>query len=209
MTSKFDRWPWETTRNLFNTTSNFLHHFKAIGDFKLELQSGNSQFVLNRRFLSRMTLNFEGWPWKTIQHLLYTTGSFVHHFIAICEFKMELKSGNAQFGSKSAIFCTVWRHNFTDDLANSMTPILCYFKFVHYFIAICELKMELQSRNTLFGSKSMISFILCDLQISQITMKNNRHLCYVTSSFVQHFIAIGEFKWELQSGNTQFGSKSM
>ena len=35
---------------------------------------------------------------------LYTASSFVHHFIAIIEFKLELQSGNAQFGSKSAIF---------------------------------------------------------------------------------------------------------
>ena len=34
------------------------------------------------------------------------------------------------------------------------------------------------------------------------------HLFFTTSSFVQHFIAIGEFKLKLQSGNTQFGSKS-
>ena len=37
---------------------------------------------------------------KTIGHLSYATSSFVHHFIAISEFKLELESGNAQFGSK-------------------------------------------------------------------------------------------------------------
>ena len=31
------------------------------------------------------------------------------------------------------------------------------------------------------------------------------HLSFAVSSFVQHFIAIGEFKLELQSGNAQFG----
>ena len=30
--------------NLFYTTSSFVHHFKSIGEFKLELQSGNAQF---------------------------------------------------------------------------------------------------------------------------------------------------------------------
>ena len=35
------------------------------------------------------------------------------------------------------------------------------------------------------------------------------HIFYATSSFVQHFIAIGEFELELQSGNTQSGSNSM
>ena len=30
-------------------------------------------------FLSLVTLKFDGWPWKTIGHLFYTTSSFVHH----------------------------------------------------------------------------------------------------------------------------------
>ena len=33
----------------------------------------------------------------------YATSSFVHHFVAIGEFKLELQSGNAQSGSKSTI----------------------------------------------------------------------------------------------------------
>ena len=54
------------------------------------------------------------WPWnwtedleKTIGHLVYATSSFVHHFVAIGEFKLELQSGNTQFGSKSTIFLAV------------------------------------------------------------------------------------------------------
>ena len=35
------------------------------------------------------------------------------------------------------------------------------------------------------------------------------HLLYVASSFVHHSIAISEFNLDLQSGNAQFGSKSM
>ena len=45
-------------------------------------------------FLEPMTLKFDGWPWKTIGHLLYAAFSCVHDFIAICEFKLELESGN-------------------------------------------------------------------------------------------------------------------
>ena len=55
-------------------------------------------------FSSRLTQKFERWPWKTIGHLFYTTSSFVHHFIAICEFKLALQSWNAQTGSKLAVF---------------------------------------------------------------------------------------------------------
>ena len=41
-------------------------------------------------FSACVTLKFDGWPLKTIGHLFYTTSSFVHHFKAIGEFKLEL-----------------------------------------------------------------------------------------------------------------------
>ena len=56
------------------------------------------------------------WPWKTIGHLSFAVSSFVQHFIAIGEFKLELQSGNAQCGSNSAIFRAVWPWNLPDDL---------------------------------------------------------------------------------------------
>ena len=67
-------------------------------------------------FLSRVTLQFDVWPWKTIGHLFYATSSFVHRFVAIGDFKLELQSGNTQFGSNSTIFRAVWPWNLTDDL---------------------------------------------------------------------------------------------
>ena len=44
------------------------------------------------------------------------TLSFLHHFVAIGEFKLELLSGNAWVGSKSTIFLAVWPCRLTDDL---------------------------------------------------------------------------------------------
>ena len=79
-------------------------------------------------FLSRVTLEFHGWPWKTIEHLFFTILSFEHHFKAMSEFNIELQSGNAQFGSKSAIFCPVRPWNLADDLENNRAPIRCCFK---------------------------------------------------------------------------------
>ena len=66
--------------------------------------------------LSRVTLKFDGWHWKTIGHLFYVASSFMYDLIANNESKIKLQSGNAQFGSKSAIFCPVWPWNLTDDL---------------------------------------------------------------------------------------------
>ena len=67
-------------------------------------------------FFSRVTLQFDIWPWKTIGHLFYATSSFVHHFVAIGDFKLELQSRNAQLGSNSTIFRAVWPCNLKYDL---------------------------------------------------------------------------------------------
>ena len=160
MTLRFDGWPWKTIGNLFYTTSSFVHHFKSTVEFKLELQSENTQFgsklvtlfvpcdfeiwwmtLKNNRapflyyiklctsfqshgwvqtgdtvckrsirvFLSRLTLKFDRWPWKSIGHLFFAASSFVHHFIAIGKFKLGLQSGKPQFGSKSKV--TVRKHS--------------------------------------------------------------------------------------------------
>ena len=106
VTLKFDGWSWKTIGHLFYTMSSLVHHFKAmcwISNCSYSPEKLNSD--QNRRFLSRVTLKFDEWPWNTIGHLFYTTSSFVHHFKAIGEFKLELRFGNAQFTSKSAIFC--------------------------------------------------------------------------------------------------------
>ena len=66
--------------------------------------------------LYRVTLKFDGWPWKTNRHLSFAVSSFVQYFIAIGEFKPELQSGNTQFGSNSTIFRAVWPWNLTYDL---------------------------------------------------------------------------------------------
>ena len=73
------------------------------------IQSGvtaqkRSIWVKIGNFLSCVTLKFDGWPWETIGHLFYATSSFINHFKAIGEFKLEWQSGTAHFGSKSAIF---------------------------------------------------------------------------------------------------------
>ena len=90
----------KTIGHLFYATSSSLHHFVAIGEFKLVLQSGNAQFGSKLMILfCRVTLKFDGWPWKTIGHLFYATSSFVHHFVAIGVFKLDLRSGNGYVGS--------------------------------------------------------------------------------------------------------------
>ena len=57
---------------------------------------------------------------KTIGNLFYCTSSFVQHFVAIGEFKLELQAGNAQSGSNSTLCRAVWPWDLTDDLEKTI-----------------------------------------------------------------------------------------
>ena len=112
---------WMTSKN---NRALLLHYVKLCASFQIHwwIQTG---FIVQKRsvrveigdMLSRVTLKFDGWPWKTIGHLFYATSSCVQHFVAIGEFKLELQSGNAQSGSNWTIFRAVRPWNSTNDLA--------------------------------------------------------------------------------------------
>ena len=160
-------------------------------------------------FYSHVTLKFDLWPWKTKGHLYYATSSSMHHFVAIGEFKLELQSGNAQFGSKWTIFFS--RVTLQFDIWSSKTIGHLFYatsSFVHQFVAISDFKHELQSGNAQFGSNSTIFRAVWPWNFDGWPWKTIGHLFNATSSFVHHFLAIGEFKLELQSRNAQSGSNS-
>ena len=211
VTLKFDGWPWKTIGHLFYATLSFVHHFKAIGEFKQKLRSGNAQFGSKSAiFLSCVTLKFDGWPWKTIGHIFYATSSFVHHFIyiTISEFKLKVQSGNAQFGSKSEIYfpcdLKIWRMT----LKNNRAPLLCCFKLYASFHNHQWVQTKVTIRKRLIRVKIGYFLSRATLKFDGWPWKTIGHLFYVASRFVHHFIVIGEFKLKLQSGNAQFSSKS-
>ena len=130
MALEFGKWTWKTIGHLFNATSSFVHHFVAIGEFKLELQSGNNEFGSKSTIFRAVTLRFDVWPWKTIGIFSYATSSFVHHFEAIDKFKLELQSGNAQFRRfLEPCDLQIWWMTFK----NNRAPLLCDFKLCASF----------------------------------------------------------------------------
>ena len=58
VTLKFDRWPWKTIGHLFYAALSFVHHFIAISNLKLGLQSGNAKFG------SKSMIFCPVWPWN-------------------------------------------------------------------------------------------------------------------------------------------------
>ena len=75
-------------------------------------------------------------PCKIIGHLFYAHWRFVYHFIAICDLKLELSSGNAEIEVKLVNFWLVWHWNWRNDLFYT-TP-----SFVHHSVAIYEFKLS-------------------------------------------------------------------
>ena len=92
-------------------------------------------------------------------------------------------------------------------LQNNRAPLLCYFKLCAAFRSHWWIQTGVTVRKIPIWVKFRRYLEPCDLEIWRMTLQNNRAplLCY--SSFVHHFIPIGEFKFQLQSGNAQFGSK--
>ena len=146
-------------------------------------------------FFSRVTLKFDGWPWRTIEYLFYTTSSFVQHFKAIDIFKLELQSRNAQFGSKLAIFLSrvtlkinVWPWKTIGYLFYTTSNI------VHHFKSIGEVTLELQTGNTQIGD----FFVLPDLEIDVWPWKNNRAPLLCCFNLCASFHS----QWWIQTGVT-------
>ena len=138
-----------------------MHYFKTISGFKLELQSGNAQFKSKLMIYCPVwSLKFDRWPWKTIWHLFYAISNFVHHLIAISQFKLELQSGNAQCRSKSVIFFVpcdleIWWMT----LKNNRVPFLCYFK-LHAFYSQQSIQAGVTARKHKFRVK-ISNFLSC------------------------------------------------
>ena len=116
-------WPWNLTDDLEKNRAPLLCYFKLCTSFRSHwwIQTGVTVrkcpiWVKFDAFQSLVTLKFDSWPSKKIGHLFYATSSFMHHLVAIGEFKLQLQSGNAQSGSNSTLFRAMWPWNLTDDL---------------------------------------------------------------------------------------------
>ena len=133
VTLKFDGWPRQIIGHLFMPCQAFCIISKTYGNANWSYSPETSNLGQNRLFLPLLTFKFDGWHWKWIGHSFCATSSFLHHFITIGGFKVELQSGNAEFGSKLAIFCTCDLEIWQMTLKNKRVRLLCYFKLCASF----------------------------------------------------------------------------
>ena len=151
-----------------------------------------SNLSQNRRFFVPLALKFDRWPRKIIGYLFYATSSFVHHFTTIGDFKLELQSGNAQFGSKSAMFFSRVTLKFDGwPWKKNRTTFLCYFKLCASFNSHQWIQARVTVRKRPIWIKMGDFFVPCDLEIRWMTLKNNR------APFLHHFKLCASFRSHL------------
>ena len=166
-----------------------------------------------------------------IRQLACATSSFVHHFVAIGQFKLKGQSGNAQFGWKSAILCSLWPCNLMADLEktirrlfyatssfgdffapcdigiwlmaleNSEAPHFCHFQLYASFLSHQSIQTGVRVRKHPIGVKigDFWSLVILKFDVWPNT-KLIEHLFHAISSFLLHLTTIDELKLELQSG---------
>ena len=186
-----------------------MHHFVAIGELKLELQSGNAQSGSNSTIFRAVR------PWNLTDDLAKQKGTSSMLLQALCFISYPLVNSNLSYSPETPNLGQIWRFLEPCDLEiwrmtlqNNRAPLLCYFKLCASFRSHWWIQTWVTVR------KHPIWVNLDDFK-SHATLKydgwpckTKGHLVYATSSFVHHFVGIGEFKLELQSGNAQSGSNS-
>ena len=133
----------------------------------------------NMWFLVRVNSKFDGWPWKIIGHLFYTTSRFVHHFKAIGAFKLEFQSRNVPFGSKP--WTKIGRLFYA---TSSFNLCLIPKPWVNSNWNYCP--------ETLNSDHNLRFLFHVTLKFAGWLCERTGHLFKATSSFVHHFIVIGE-----------------
>ena len=192
VTLTFDLWPWlfawTSHLSLVTTSENFMmigwweHSQKGVTDGRTDRRTDGKYHSLSCLVAA-----------KNNRHLFCATSNFVHHFIAISVFKLELQSGNAQFGWKLLIFFLAGV-----TLKYNKAPLICYLKLCGLFSSHQWIQIGVNSPEMPNLGQNR-RFFLCHLTLkfARRPWKTIGHLYYATSSFVYHLIAICEFKLEL------------
>ena len=95
LTVKFDGWPRKTIGHFFYTTSSFVHHFKSIGKFKLDLQSRNTQFG------SKLVICYPVRPWNLTNDLAKQKGTSSMLLQALCIISYPLVNSNLSYSPET------------------------------------------------------------------------------------------------------------
>ena len=154
-----------------------------------------------------MTLKFDGWPHKIIGQFFYITSSFVYHLKPSMNSNWSYCPETHNSGQNRWFLSRVteiWRIT----LKNNRASLLCYIKLCTSFQTHWWIQTWVTVRKCSIRVKINDFFSRVTSKFYGWREKKIGCLFYATSSFKHHFVAIGEFKLALQSGNAQSGSNS-
>ena len=125
-------------------------------------------------------------------HLFYITSSFVHHLKPLSAFKLELLSGKRSIQVKiSNFFVPCDLEIWWITLKNDRAPLLCYIKLCASFQSHQWIQTGVTVQKRSIWVKIGDFFVLCDLEIWWMTLKNNRApllCCFkLCASFYSHW----------------------
>ena len=108
----------------------------------------------------------------------------------------EVTVGNSQFGSKFVIFVPCDREIWQMTLTNNWAPLLCYFKLCVSFHSHWWIRTWITARKPPIRVKTCDFFVLCELGIWWMTLKNNRALLLCYFKLCVSFLS----PWSIQTG---------
>ena len=127
-------------------------------------------------FVPYVTLKFDGWPWKTMGHLFRTKSSFVHHFKARwipTGFTVRKRSIRVKIGAvifvPGALKFDRWPWKTIGHLFYTTSSFVCALFQSHGWI---QTGVTVQKHS--IRVKISDFFVLCDLEIWQMTLENIR-----------------------------------
>ena len=163
-------WPWNLMNDPKNDKAPLLYYIKLCASFQIHQWIQTGVTVWKRTIgvkiddFSSVTLQFDIWPWKTIGHLFYATSSFVHHFVPIGKFKLELQSWKPNLGQIQRFLepcdLEIWRMTSKYNRAPLLSNIKLYASFHHH--------MGIQTGVTV--RKRLSGVLTCDLELWPLTL---------------------------------------
>ena len=161
MTLKFDGWPCKTIGHLSYATSSCVHHFIPIGEFKLELQSGNVKLGQIRRFLELCDLQI--W-WMTLQN---NRAPFLCYFKLCASFRSHWWIETGVTVRKRPIWVKF------DNFLSRVTLKFHGWPWTRQIWGIWKLRLAYSPETPNLGQNRWC-FVPCDLEIWWMTLENNR-----------------------------------
>ena len=174
-----------------------MHHFKSIGEFKLELQSRNAQLELesgNAQFRPKSEIFYPVWPWNLMADL-EKRAPLLYYVKLYASFQIHrwIQTGVTvwkrwnQFKIGDFVSCVNLKIRWMT-LKNDRAPVLYFAKLFASFQIHWWIQTGVRFRKRSIRAKIFLSHVA--LKFDGWPWKTKGHLFYVTLCFMHHFKTI-------------------